>query len=81
MPKANLSGAALRKTVLIGAVLRNADLSGANLSGANLAGSNLSGTNLNQDYMIGAILYTPPCLTAAYSITVVSSKMEEKSKV
>ena len=56
MPKANVSGAALRKTVLIGAGLRNADLSGANLSGANLAGSNLSGTNLNQDYMIGAIL-------------------------
>ena len=61
MPKANLSGAALRKTVLIGADLRNADLSGANLSGANLsganlAGSNLSGTNLNQDYMIVAIL-------------------------
>ena len=41
LPKANLSGAALRKTVLIG---------------ANFAGSNLSGTNLNQDYMIGAIL-------------------------
>jgi len=56
LPKANVSGAALRKTVLIGAGLRNADLSGANLSGANLAGSNLSGTNFNQAYMIGAIL-------------------------
>jgi len=56
LPKADLSGAKLRKIVAAGANLRKANLSGADLSGADLADADLREANLTGADLTGADL-------------------------